>query len=123
MLMMIAAAAAVLRWTALPLIWPAGLGVGGFFAVQTLHALSTGLVLLGVQKMIAETVDEARIGAAQGIAFFANGFAMAAVTLVSGPLYAALEVRGFYVMAVVALLGLVPIALGVASAPERRLRR
>ena len=48
---------------------------------------------------------------------------MAAVTLASCPLYAALEVRGFYVMAVVASLGLVPIALGVASAPERRLRR
>ena len=36
--------------------------------------LSTGIVLIGVQKLIAETVAEERTGAAQGIAFFANGF-------------------------------------------------
>ena len=49
----------------------------GFFAVQTLHALSTGLLLIGLQKMIGETVPEERTGAAQGIAYFANGFATA----------------------------------------------
>ncbi len=53
-------------------------------------------------RVIAETVAEERTGAAQGIAFFANGFTMAAVTLVSGPLYENLGVDGFYVMAVIA---------------------
>lgn len=108
-LLVFAGLAAVARWAAFPLVWPGGLGVAGFFAAQSLHAVSTGLILLGVQKMIAETVPEERTGAAQGIAFFANGFAMAAVTLVSGQLYAALGVNGFYVMAVIALaaIGLV----------------
>lgn len=108
-LVVLAGLAALVRWVAFPLVWPAGLGVPGFFVVQTLHALSTGLILIGLQKMIAETVPEERTGAAQGIAFFANGFAMAAVTLVSGQLYAALGVNGFYVMAVIALaaIGLV----------------
>ena len=53
-----------------------------------------------MQKLIAETVAEERTGAAQGIAFFANGFAMAVVTLLSGPLYESFGVDGFYVMAV-----------------------
>ncbi|NGN39583.1 MFS transporter [Mesorhizobium sp. CGMCC 1.15528] len=122
-LLLLAGLAAIVRWLAFPLIWPMGLGVGGFFAVQSLHAFSTALILIGVQKLIAETVVEERTGAAQGIAFFANGLSMATVTLVSGPLYGRLGVGGFYVMAAVAVLGLVFIALAARSAPERRIRR
>lgn len=105
--LMIAGAAAVLRWSAYPLIEEAsGLGMASLFAAQSLHALSTGLLLIGVQKMIGETAPEERTGAAQGVAFFANGFSMAAVTLASGPLYAALGTDGFYVMAAAAAVGL-----------------
>jgi PPP family 3-phenylpropionic acid transporter len=122
-LLVAAGLAAIVRWIAYPLIWPLGFGVAGFFAVQTLHAVSTGLILLGVQKLIAETVAEERTGAAQGIAFFANGFSMAAATLLSGPLYAAFGVGGFFVMAVFALAGIGLIVLAARSAPERRLGR
>jgi PPP family 3-phenylpropionic acid transporter len=104
--LMIAGAASILRWVAFPMIEPLGLGVPGFFAVQTLHALSTGLLLIGLQKMIGETVPEERTGAAQGIAYFANGFSMAVVTLACGPLYERLGGDGFYVMAVIAVVGL-----------------
>jgi PPP family 3-phenylpropionic acid transporter len=113
----LAGAGAVLRWIAFPLVWPSGAGVAGFFAVQTLHALSTALILIGVQKLIVETVPEERTGAAQGIAFFANGFSMAAVTLLSGPLYAAFGVGGFFPMAAVAAAGMGLIALARRSAP------
>jgi PPP family 3-phenylpropionic acid transporter len=102
----IAGVAAILRWIAFPLIEPLGLGVPGFFAVQTLHALSTGLVLIGLQKMIGETVPEERTGAAQGAAYFANGFAMGVVTLTCGPLYDRFGGDSFYVMAGIALAGL-----------------
>lgn len=119
-LMVMAGAAAMLRWGASPLIWPLGAGVAGFFVAQTLHAFSTGLILIGVQKMIAETVAEERMGAAQGIAFFANGISMATVTLFSGALYDRLGVGGFFVMAGVAALGLVFIGLAARSAPSRR---
>ncbi|MEI5679399.1 MULTISPECIES: MFS transporter [unclassified Mesorhizobium] len=122
-LLLLAGLAAIIRWLAFPLIWPMGLGVGGFFAVQSLHAFSTALILIGVQKLIAETVVEERTGAAQGIAFFANGLSMATVTLVSGPLYGRFGIGGFYVMAAVAMIGLVFIALAARSAPERRIRR
>jgi len=113
--MAIAGFAAIVRWIAYPLIEPAGLGVLGFFLVQSLHALSTGLLLIGLQKMIGETVPEERTGAAQGVAFFAVGFSMAVVTLGSGPLYEWLGIDGFYVMAVVAVLGLALIAAASLS--------
>ena len=119
----IAGVAAIMRWLAFPLIEPLGLGVPGFFIVQSLHALSTGLFLIGLQKVIAETVAEERTGAAQGIAFFAIGFAMATVTLLSGPLYKWFGVDGFYFMAVVAAVGLGLIVLAARSAPERRIGR
>jgi len=117
MVFVLAGLCAVVRWLAFPLVWPSGGGEAGFFAVQSLHAFSTALILIGVQKLIVETVPEERTGAAQGVAFFANGFAMAAVTLLSGPLYNALGVDGFYPMAGIALAGVALVLLARRSAP------
>ena len=109
---------ATLRWIAFPLIWPAGLGVGGFFLVQTLHAFSTGLVLIGVQKLIAETVAEEQTGAAQGAAFFFNGLSFSVITLLSGPLYEGFGANGFFFMAAVALGGTFLVLAARRSAPK-----
>lgn len=116
-ILMLAGAGALIRWGTFPLIWPSGLGVAGFAVSQTLHAATTGFGLLGIQKMIAETVADNRLGAAQGLVFFANGIAMASVTLASGPLYAMAGVNGFYVMAAIALVGIAALAIGRRSAP------
>lgn len=118
-----AGAGAVLRWLAFPLVWPSGVGTVGFFAVQSLHSFSTALILIGVQKLIAETVAEERTGAAQGIAFFANGFSMATVTLLSGPLYAALGVNGFFPMAAIAAVGIVLVWLAHRTGATARQAR
>ncbi|MBX3570297.1 MAG: MFS transporter [Rhizobiaceae bacterium] len=116
--LLIAAAAAMLRWAVMPCIWPLGLGVPGFFLAQTLHAFSTALILIGVQLLIARRVPEENTGAAQGVAFFANGTAMALVTLASGPLFASYGEFGFLAMVPVAGLGIVAIlAAGRAPAP------
>ncbi|RWA74749.1 MFS transporter [Mesorhizobium sp. M1C.F.Ca.ET.193.01.1.1] len=120
--MVIAGIGSIVRWIAFPLIWPLGLGVAGFFGVQTLHAVSVAMVLIGLQKMIGETVAEERTGAAQGIAFFFNGFFMAAVTLASGPLYDRLGVDGFLAMIPIAIVGLALIGLAARSAPQRPVR-
>jgi PPP family 3-phenylpropionic acid transporter len=117
----LAGIAAAVRWVAFPLIWPSGLGVPGFFVVQSLHALSTALYLIGIQRMIGETVPEDRTGAAQGVAFFANGLAMAAVTLLSGPLWTHFAEHGFYAMAMLAGVGLTLLVL--ASSPQVARRR
>lgn len=109
--MVLAAAGAVVRWVFYPLVWPLGLGIPGLFAVQALHAFSTALVIIGVQNMIADSVSDERTGAAQGIAYFANGFCMALVTLVSGPLYERFGSGGFFAMIPVALAGLLMIVV------------
>lgn len=117
-ILLVASLAAVLRWAAMPFLWQAGLGVPGFAAVQALHGFSTGLTMLGLQRMIAETVPEDRMGAAQGVAVFASGAGMAAVTLASGPLYIAWGAGGFLVMAAIGLVG-AGLALAAArSAPK-----
>ncbi|MBX3578125.1 MAG: MFS transporter [Rhizobiaceae bacterium] len=121
-LLLMAGAAAILRWVLFPLVQPSGTGVSGFLATQALHAVSTALVLLGVQKIIAESVGEERTGAAQGIAFFANGLAFALVTLASGPIYAGLGVHGFFIMAGVAAFGIALVLLA-GSAPQRPIGR
>ncbi|MFC3323422.1 MFS transporter [Mesorhizobium cantuariense] len=122
-IMVMAGIGSIVRWIAFPLVWPLGLGVAGFFGVQTLHSVSVALVLIGLQKMIGETVSEERTGAAQGIAYFSNGFFMAVVTLASGPLYDRFGVDGFFAMIPIALIGLLLIGLAARSAPQRRIRR
>lgn len=117
-LLAISGMVAIVRWLAFPLVWPLGLGIAGFFVVQAMHAFSTGLLLIGIQKLIAETVSEERTGAAQGAAFFANGAFMALFTLLSGPLYEHFSARGFYAMAAVAVAGLVMIGAARRSAPQ-----
>jgi PPP family 3-phenylpropionic acid transporter len=104
-LLALAGGAAVLRWCMLPLIEPLGLGFGGFLLTQSLHAVSTGFLLLGVPKMVAETVGEEQMGAAQGAVFFANGLAMGLVTMVSGAIYQSYGAWGFYIMAAIAVAG------------------
>lgn len=123
MLLGISGVATVVRWLAFPVIWPAGLGVPGFFAVQVLHAFSAGLLIIAVQKLIAETVPEERTGAAQGIASGANGLSMALFTLISGPLYARFSANAFLAMAVLAAVGCVLIWMASRSAPQGRLGR
>ena len=121
-LVAVAALGAMLRWLLFPLIWPLGFGVPGFFAVQALHAISTALVLIGLQKMIGETISDGQTGAAQGIAYFSNYFFTAAATLVSGPLYAHFGFDGGLAMLPVALAGLILTLLAARSAPKRLAR-
>ncbi|MBZ3692726.1 MFS transporter [Phyllobacterium calauticae] len=105
--LMIGSAVAIFRWTIFPLIVPAGLGVAGFFVVQSLHAFSFALSFLGMQKMIAMTIPEEKGGTAQGISTFFIGTSLAIVTMVSGPLYSATGIYGFYAMVALAAVGLV----------------
>jgi PPP family 3-phenylpropionic acid transporter len=72
-------------------------------------------VLIGLQKMIGETVSDSRTGAAQGMAYFSNYIFTAAATLASGPLYANFGAAGAFGMVPVALAGL---ALAVLAGPQ-----
>lgn len=115
-LIVLAGMAGAARWLLFP--WADRFGLWTFFPIQALHALSTGLVLIGVQKMIAESVPETQTGAAQGWAFFFTNLGMALATLAAGPLYGALGGDAFFVMAGVALSGAAVGWLTTKSAPE-----
>lgn len=115
---LIAGLAAIVRWIAYPIVWPAGLGLPGLFAVQGLHCLSMGLLLIAVQQEIAETVPEEQTGAAQGAAYFANGICIALVTLLSGPLYARLGPWSFEAMIAIAALGTALIYVATRTQPQ-----
>jgi len=114
-LLTISASAAVLRWVLYSLIGPLALGLGGYFVAQGMHALSTGLMLIAVQKLISEEISEERTGAAQGIAYFSNGMALASLTLLSGPLFGAIGEFGTVPMIGVALSALVVLRLAAAQ--------
>ncbi len=111
--------AAVVRWLLFPLIAPMGLGSGAFFAVQTLHGLSFGLTYLAMQQKTAESIGENEIGSAQGIFVFISGLTLSIALYLSGPLYAAAGVNGFWAMAAVACAGTV-IAIAILMVERRR---
>lgn len=119
-IMIVAGSVAILRWLMFPFVEPLGFGVPGFVVVQAMHALSMGVLLIGVQKVIGETVPEERTGAAQGISIFTTGTGTAIVMLLSGPLYPRLGASGFFVMAAIAVAGLALVLLAARSAPEKR---
>jgi PPP family 3-phenylpropionic acid transporter len=88
-----------------------------------MHAFSFSAVFLATQKMLAETVPEERIGAAQGAAYFANNILLATLTLAAGPLYRAFGPESFATMAGVAAAGAVLAVACIRLSPERRRRR
>jgi len=116
--LVISGVGSVLRWLAFPLIWPAGLGVPGFLLMQVAHAVSFGFMLLGLQKLIVEAIPDARTGAAQGMALFANSICLVLVTLASGYLYEQFGAGAYFVMAAIAFAGLVMVVAGARSAPK-----
>jgi MFS transporter, PPP family, 3-phenylpropionic acid transporter len=102
-LILMGAAAALLRWTAMGFDPPLVMLV----PLQILHALTFGATHLGAMHFIAETVPEAQAGTAQSLyASVTGGIAMGSATLVSGPLYAAFAGRGYWAMALIAAIAL-----------------
>ncbi len=100
-LLMIGAAAGVLRWLgmaadppALVLPW-----------LQLLHALSFGATHLGALMFLAHNAPAGQAAAAQGYLAIAAGLAMAAATGISGMLYQDFGSRAYVAMVLVAFAG------------------
>jgi PPP family 3-phenylpropionic acid transporter len=64
-------------------------------------------------------VPEARTGAAQGAAYFANNTLLALLTLAAGPLYRAFGPGSFAAMAGVSAVGFILAIACIKLAPER----
>ncbi len=94
---------AVLRW----IIFPMELGFWGHLGLQCAHAFTFATAHIGIQRFLIANVDESREASAQGYYTTMIALFMALGTWVSGYLYNAFGVHGFYAMSVAAGLGFV----------------
>ncbi len=102
-LILMGAAAALLRWLAMGFDPPLAL----LLPLQVLHGLTFGATHLGAMHFISETVPEVQAGTAQSLyASVTGGIAMGSAMLISGPLYAAYAGRGYWAMALIAAAAL-----------------
>lgn len=102
-MILIGSTVAVVRWClfALPLGFEASL------ILQCSHAFSFAFLHFGMQQKIVEVVHESRESSIQGRFFFYNGAFLAASTLLSGAIFHALGQYGYFLMAALALVGLI----------------
>lgn len=103
-LLMLGAAAGVVRWTAYAITDELWL----LLALQGLHAFTFGATHLGAMHFIARAVPPAWSASAQSLyTAVSGGLIMGAATALAGPLYAALGGRSFLMGALLSGIGLV----------------
>ena len=108
-LVLIGAAGAVVRWTALALSPPLWL----LFPLQTLHALTFSATYLGGLALVEEMSSPREASAAQTLsASLSYGLFTGVATIVSGWLYGQFQGMGYLVMALMAVVG-AGLALGL----------
>ncbi len=103
-LLLLGAAAGVVRWSLMPLDLP----LAALFAVQVLHAFTFGAAHLGAMYFIAGQIEQKFSATAQGLYSSAvMGIALSLTTLLSGYLYEHHGALVFFAMAAMSLGGLV----------------
>ncbi|BCP53124.1 MFS transporter [Kaistia sp. 32K] len=115
-LIMLGAVAAIVRWG----LFPFATDLVFSLALQLLHALTFAAVYAGMQLAIARQVPDAMMASAQGISQTASGLALAATTLLSGPLYGHLGAAAFPTMMIGGVLAILVLLVPrkPRSAPE-----
>ena len=102
-LLILGGAAALLRWTCMGFALP----LPAVFALQCLHGLTFGATHMGAIHELARIIPTKLSATAQGIyAASTGGLATGLIVLASGPMYARLGVGTYWVMAVIAAIGL-----------------
>ncbi len=102
-LLVIGGSAALRRWILLGFDPPLAL----LFPLQALHGLSFGATHIGAMNELSRSVPQRLSATAQGLYAAATaGIASGTVVMASGPLYAHFGVRSYWVMALIAALGL-----------------
>ncbi|HEV3397378.1 MAG TPA: MFS transporter [Xanthobacteraceae bacterium] len=108
-LLVIGAAGAAIRWTAMALDPPTGL----LPLLQCLHALSFGASFLGAVQFLARAASEGEAATVQADFSTLQGIVMAAATGLSGLLYGRFGGLAYAAMAVCAVLGGIVALAGV----------
>ena len=100
-LIVIGAAGAILRWSAMTFDPPAA----ALFPLQFLHAVSFGATHLGTMMFLSQNAPEGNRAAAQGDVSTASSVAMAAASALAGLLYGASGAASYAAMAALAAGG------------------
>ena len=102
-LIVLGAAASVVRWLAMGLDPP----LAALVALQALHGVTYGATHIGAFYLLTRAVPESQAGTAQALyASITAGIAMGGATLLSGQLYATYGGRTYWAMAAIAGVGL-----------------
>jgi MFS transporter, PPP family, 3-phenylpropionic acid transporter len=102
-LILLGAAASIVRWLAMGLDPP----LPGLLVLQALHGLTYGATHVGAFYLMAQTVAERHAGTAQAVyAATTAGIAMGGAMLLAGQLYATHGGRTYWAMAAIAAVGL-----------------
>jgi MFS transporter, PPP family, 3-phenylpropionic acid transporter len=112
--MAIAALAAALRWS----VMSQNPSVAVLALIQPLHGVTFALLHLACMRILVLVTPAALAATAQTMYGFAIALASAAITLLSGYLYAGLGLNGFLIMAVLALMALPVVGLLSRSLPR-----
>jgi PPP family 3-phenylpropionic acid transporter len=115
-LLLVGAAGALIRWTAMVFGPPDAL----LPFLQCLHALSFGATHLGTLAFIARAAPVGLAATAQGAISVVMGLVMAAATGAAGLLYAQLGSRAYGAMAVIAVAGMIAAAAAHKTTGDRR---
>ncbi|MBX9457427.1 MAG: MFS transporter [Rhizobium sp.] len=106
---------AVLRWSLFPLLD----GFWSYLLLQASHAFTFAIIHVGIQRFLMERIGEDRGASAQGFyQFFISIFTVLA-TWASGFIYHAYGVKGFYIMALVAAVGVASVVAAMFVQPQR----
>ncbi|MDD7910842.1 MFS transporter [Pseudovibrio exalbescens] len=101
-MMLIGAAAGVLRWFLFPYATDLWMALG----LQTLHALNYGMLYLGLMSYVASVVSSERLGTAQGMTQTYFGVCVAGAGIASGVLFELSPVWTFWAMGILCAIGL-----------------
>lgn len=107
----------ICRWILFPMHWD----FAGFFFLQCFHSCTYAFVHTGVQRRIVASVQATQESSAQGAYFFYNGMFLGLMTLASGYLYAWLGLASYYVMALVAAIGMALVFVAYYLQPQSSL--
>jgi PPP family 3-phenylpropionic acid transporter len=106
---------AVFRW----IIFAQPLSYWGYFALQCGHAFTFAIIHIGIQKLIMLRVDERQEASAQGFYTTLVALCSALAALSSGYLYELFAIDAFYIMAAVAIAGMITVLTAMSLQPQR----
>jgi len=104
--MIIASCAGLVRWS----VSTMELSIAYLFAVQTLHALTYGLLFVSTVNFIARRVDDSIAAKAQSLYATLTTGALAVAVMVSGAVYDSIGIVGYWLMAAMCLAGAMLVA-------------